>query len=227
MAAVAALRNPSASTPLRLATSAHEDLLVDELSAMARAYEESQSFVSLLAHELRSKLRVTETALSGEEPGVTIALENTRTLQELVETMLELARGAEGRPSDAGEAMQDVLRDLAGEAARRGAEIRVSSDLPVVGLPHGLLATVLRNLVANALEAGAATVEVFARPDGTVCVRDDGPGVSARNASRIFGVYSGKFGGAGLGLTLCREILRRRGGDIWLELPSTFAFRVR
>ena len=66
--------------------------------------------------------------------------------------------------------------------------------------PTGLLTTVLRNLVMNALEAGARTVEVFARPDGTICVRDDGPGVPAAKASRIFGVYSGKFGGAGLGL---------------------------
>jgi len=36
----------------------------------------------------------------------------------------------------------------------------------------------------------------------------------------------GKAGGAGLGLVLCREIIRRRGGDIWLELPATIAFRV-
>jgi signal transduction histidine kinase len=70
-------------------------------------------------------------------------------------------------------------------------------------------------------------VEVFARLDGTICVRDDGPGVPPEQAGAIFASHSGKPGGAGLGLTLCREILRRRGGDIWLELPSTFAFRLR
>jgi signal transduction histidine kinase len=95
-----------------------------------------------------------------------------------------------------------------------------------VRLPQGLLETVLRNLIANALEAGASTVQVFARSDRTICVSDDGPGVGAEQATRIFGVYSRKFGGSGLGLTLCREILRRRGGDLWLELPSTFAFHV-
>jgi signal transduction histidine kinase len=203
-----------------------EDLLVDELAGLARAHAESQDFVSLLAHELRTRLKVTERALSSaDEDALDTALENTRTLQDLVETLLELARGQAGECADAGAAVRRVLEDLGDDVELLEAEI-VAGELPFVPLPQGLLDTVLRNLFANALEAGASRVEVLARPDGTICVSDDGPGVPFRVASRIFGVYSGKFGGAGLGLTLCREILRRRGGDIWLELPSTFAFRV-
>jgi two-component system, OmpR family, sensor histidine kinase TctE len=68
---------------------------------------------------------------------------------------------------------------------------------------------------------------VFARAGAVICVRDDGPGVSPAVALKIFNAYSGKFGGAGLGLALCREILRRRGGELWLERPSTFCFRAR
>jgi signal transduction histidine kinase len=204
----------------------HEDPLVGELAGLARAYAESQDFVSLLAHELRTRLKVTERALSSAgDDALETALENTRTLQDLVETLLELARGQAGESADAGAAVRRVLEDIGDDVELLEAEI-VAGELPLVPLPQGLLETVLRNLFANAFEAGASTVEVLARPDGTICVRDDGPGVPFRIAGRIFGVYSGKFGGAGLGLTLCREILRRRGGDIWLELPSTFAFRV-
>jgi two-component system sensor histidine kinase TctE len=119
--------------------------------------------------------------------------------------------------------MRWVLQDLGDAVA---ADI-VVGELPTVAIPPALLRTILRNLVANALEAGASKVEVFARRDGAICVRDDGPGVSPRVAAKIFGAYSGKFGGAGLGLALCREILRQRGGELWLELPSTFCFRVR
>jgi signal transduction histidine kinase len=202
-----------------------EDLLADELAGLARAYEDSQVFVSLLAHELRTRLKVTERALSSvREDGPDIALENTRTVQELAETLLELARGQAGEWSDAGTAVRHVLEDIRDDVELLGAEI-VADELPCVPMPQGLLETVLRNLLANALEVGASTVEVFARPDGTIYVSDDGPGVPPEKATRIFGVYSGKFGGTGLGLTLCREILRRRGGDLWLELPSTFAFR--
>ncbi len=203
----------------------HESLLVDELAGLARAYADSQAFVSVLAHELRTRLKVTELALSSAgDDDLDTALENTRTVQDLVETMLELARGRAGESADAGAAVRQVLHDLRDDVELLEAEILVG-ELPFVSMPQGLLETVLRNLLTNALEAGASTVEVFARPDGTICVRDDGPGVPPVKAARIFGVYSGKFGGAGLGLTLCREILRRRGGDLWLELPSTFAFR--
>jgi signal transduction histidine kinase len=207
-------------------TARQEDLLVDELVGLARAYGESQDFVSLLAHELRTRLKVTERALtSAGEDGVIIALESTRTVQELMETLLELARGPAGESADAALAVRHVLEDIRDDLALLEANV-VVGELPLVPLPQGLLETVLRNLIANALEAGASTVEVFARSDGTICVSDDGPGVRAEKATRIFGVYSGKFGGSGLGLTLCREILRRRGGDLWLELPSTFAFHI-
>jgi len=202
-----------------------EGLLV-ELTGLARAYAESQAFVSLLAHELRTRLKLTERALSSAgEDGVGTALENTRVVQELVETLLALARGQAGESADSGAALLRVLHDLREDIELLETEI-LAGELPLVPLPQGLLETVLRNLLLNALEAGASSVEVFARPDGTICVTDDGPGVTPEQATRIFGVYSGTFGGAGLGLTLCREILRRRGGDIWLEPPSTFAFRV-
>jgi signal transduction histidine kinase len=202
-----------------------EDLLVEELSELARAYAESQAFVSVLAHELRTRLKLTERALASEA-GRETALENTRSVQQLLETLLELARGRAGGPANTDAAVSLVLEDLREEIELQGAEI-VSGELPLVPLPQGLLETVLRNLLANALEAGASRVEISARADGTICVSDDGTGVPPEKATRIFGVYSGKFGGAGLGLTLCGEILRRRGGDIWLELPSTFAFRAR
>jgi signal transduction histidine kinase len=205
---------------------AEQQLLVDELAGLARAYAESQAFISLLAHELRTRLKITERALSSlDDDGVTTALENTRTVQSLTESLLELARGRKGEWADAEAAVRRVLGDFRHDVESLGTDV-VVGDLPGVGVPHGLLETVLRNLLANALEAGASAVDIFARPDGTICVRDDGPGVSAGEAGLIFGAYSTKPNGAGLGLALCREILRRRGGDIWLELPSTFAFRV-
>jgi signal transduction histidine kinase len=197
---------------------------LDDFTELARAYVETQAFVSLLAHELRTRLKVTEKALAASgESGRRAALENTQAVQELVENLLELARGREGERTEAGAAMEVVLGDLAEDPALNGAKI-VVHDLPVVALPQVLARTVLRNLVLNALEAGASRVDVFARPDRTICVRDNGPGVPPASAARIFGAYSTKFGGSGL--ALCREIVRQRGGDMWLEAPSTFCFSV-
>jgi signal transduction histidine kinase len=201
-----------------------EDDLAREVTVLARATIELQSFVALLAHEVRTRLKVTERALAqADEDGLGIASENTRTLQELVEDLLELARARPDARARAGEAMSLVLQDV-GDSVE--ADI-VVGELPTVAIPPALLRTVLRNLVVNALEAGASRVEVFAGRDGAICVRDDGPGVSPAVAAKIFGAYSGKFGGAGLGLALCREILRQRGGELWLQPPSTFCFRDR
>jgi signal transduction histidine kinase len=209
------------------AVGVQEHLLVEELTDLARVHEESQVFVSLLAHELRTRLKVTECALaSAGGESLELARENTRAVRELAETLLDLARGLPEAPVDANVAAATVLGELRDEVERLEVEI-VLGELPSVPLQRGLLDSVLRNLLANALEAGASRVEIFARADGAICVQDDGPGVSPRNAVRIFGVYSSKFGGAGLGLTLCRQILRQRGGDLWVKLPSTFCFRIR
>jgi signal transduction histidine kinase len=202
---------------------ASEAFVVDEFAGLARAHAESQAFVSLLAHELRSKLRVIELALrTNDEEGTKAALESTHSMQDLVEGLLELERGRDSDPTDAESATCRVLYEMDAP----GVEF-VVADLPDVPLPRVLLETVLRNLIANAVQAGASRVAVYSRPDGTICVSDNGPGVPEAKVDRIFGVYTSKFGGAGLGLTLCREILRRRDGDIWLERPSTFCFRVR
>jgi two-component system sensor histidine kinase TctE len=200
-----------------------EDQLLDEVTALARAHTESQTFVALLAHEMRTRLKVTERALaSPDEAGLRIASENTWTLQELVEDLLELARAQPDARGDAGEAMRWVVDEL-GEGVE--ADI-VVGELPTIAIPAALLRTIQRNLVATALEAGASRVEIFSGSDDAICVRDDGPGVSPDVAAKIFGFYSGKIGGAGLALALCRETLRQRGGELWLEPPSTFCFRI-
>jgi signal transduction histidine kinase len=200
--------------------------LADRVAALARAYAESQTFVSLLAHELRTMLRITERTLAkADGPDLDAARKSTRQILELSETLLDLARGAGDEETDGQLAALRALGRLRLDIERLKADV-VVDNLPAVALPAGLLETVFQILVTNALEAGASMVEIGARPDGTITVTDDGHGVPTAEAGRIFGVFSGKSSGAGLGLSLCREILRRRGGDIWLELPSTFAFRV-
>ena len=203
--------------------STERDLLA-EVTVLARAYTESQAFVALLAHEVRTRLKVTERALAGaDEAGLRIAGENTRALQELVEGLLELARA---RPDARAECRRGDALGLARSWRHVSGPTSWSASCRWSRCSLALLRTVLRNLVTNALEAGASTVEVYARADGAICVRDDGPGVPPAVAAKIFGAYSSKFGGAGLGLGLCREILRQRRGELWLERPSTFCFHV-
>src|SRR5882724_5196765 len=121
-----------------------EDLLVEELTGLAHAYAESQAFVLLLAHELRTRLKVTERALSSPGGDVGTALENTRTVQELVETMLELARGRSVDSADADAAVRRVLDELRQDVELLETDIRAGA-LPLVPMPQALLEAVLHN----------------------------------------------------------------------------------
>ncbi len=86
------------------------------------------------------------------------------------------------------------------------------------------------NVVTNAIDAAGARelgiVEVTAVIDSSkrqvaVCVTDNGEGIAAEDRDRIFSPFESKKGarGTGLGLPVCRKILREHGGDV--DLDST------
>ena len=126
----------------------------------------------------------------------------------------------------------DLLALAAEEAARyehctvTGAPVTVCGD-------RGLLRRMVRNLIENAERHGAPPIEVDVRPDGaraSVTVSDCGPGVAPADRERVFTPFfrlpgSDRSSGAGLGLTLVRQIAHRHGGEAqWTgtaQRPST------
>jgi signal transduction histidine kinase len=123
----------------------------------------------------------------------------------------------------------DCLALAAEEAARAGVALApVAAGAPafdVQGSPR-LLRRMIRNLIDNALEHGAAPVEVELgrgiladRPAVTIRVHDHGPGIPESLRERVFEPFfrpdgwSEEAGGWGLGLSLVRQIARRHGGE--------------
>jgi signal transduction histidine kinase len=179
-----------------------EARLADTALELARRNEALEDFAALVAHELKAPLHA---ALAADDP--------SRWVQhaiDLVDALLEAAH----EPAPVGLALPAVCLDQA--VRDLGAvDVEVTACLPsTLPLPHTALRVILRNLIGNAVAAGARAVRVSAtRSPGTwlLVVQDDGTGLSDHRQGA----------GSGLGLRLCRRIAHRYGGSLGLEpVPS-------
>jgi signal transduction histidine kinase len=159
-------------------------------------------------------------------------------LERLTGRYLELSRGrrAELSPADPLEIVRDVVRVEEAALARESVAVRVAGDAGGVGeLDVDALRRALRNLVLNAVEAGAQTLEVDVARRGErvrIAVTDDGPGMSEAEVARAFDpFFTTKAQGTGLGLAISRQELEDVGGELgcestpgegsvfWIEVP--------
>jgi signal transduction histidine kinase len=176
-----------------------EERLAQQAVQLARRNQALGDFAALVAHELKTPLQL---ARLQHDPlvGVDRAL-------ELVDALLEAARAESAAQACAlaADCLDEALGDLGPIAAE------VTADLPQEApLPAMALRVVLRNLVANAVAAGARHIHVGAAASAAswvLVVDDDGVGVAERG---------GYAGGSRLGLSLCHRLAGRFGGTLEL-----------
>jgi PAS domain S-box-containing protein len=129
---------------------------------------------------------------------------------------------------DLGEALETALRTLGPRIEEAGARVDVSGPLPAVHGSAVQFERLLRNLVANAVKFRGdepPVVEVSAeRLDAEWVVRvcDNGIGIEPAKADRIFDVFQrlhsqDRYAGTGMGLAICKRIVERHRGRIWVE----------
>lgn len=209
-------------------------ILTSTVRELSEANERLQGFAGAAAHDLRTPLAVivgfaellqhpTLSQTRREELAARIASAG-RACAELIETLYVQV---------AGEELDEERVDLAEEVewvARLSAqdELRlvVDPDLPRLRAPRLLVRQLLLNLVGNAVKHRGsrpqATVHVSAERRGAgwaVTVADNGPGIPAGERERVLepGVQLHPDGaGGGLGLDLCRSLVAKQGGALWL-----------
>lgn len=129
---------------------------------------------------------------------------------------------------DLNAAFAGAMANLQAEVRTTGAHI-TSSPLPRVQADPFLITWLLQELLTNAIRCQTdhpAEVHVSAGRGGPggwfVSVVDNGPGIEASAAERVFRPFKKRSAkqGAGLGLTICRNIAERHQGRIWVE-PHT------
>jgi signal transduction histidine kinase len=179
------------ATATRMST---EEQLVEHVVRLARKTEALDDFAGLVAHDVKSSLVA---ALRDEDPreGLTRAL-------ELVDSILEAVRADQGGTVVAhlADCVQRAIADLGDSRAEIVAN--VTGEFPIA---PDALRLVLRNLLANAIAAGAARIHVSALARGDqqmLVVDDDGVGLAPT---------TGYATGSQLGLRLCRRLVERSG----------------
>jgi signal transduction histidine kinase/uncharacterized glyoxalase superfamily protein PhnB len=222
------------------------------LRRVEAAHERQQRFVGDASHELRTPLTSIRSELEVDlahpdqrdlRATHRSVLDETVRLQRLVDDLLYLARSdarVGEKRRDAVDLDEIVLEEAKAARARRGIDVDTGgvSGAQVVG-DGDQLTRVVRNLLDNAERHARSRVVLTLGEDGdrvVLTVTDDGPGIPAEQAGRIFERFArvdearGRDeGGSGLGLAITHEIVTRHGGTITVDLNhgSGARFRVR
>jgi len=204
------------------------------VEALNRAFGEidayirrQRRFLGNAAHQLRTPLTLLRAKIEDvPEPALRAELvRDVRRLTSLVSAMLDLARlqnqAIEKRPIDLAQITLDVLADFSPSALDAGIELALerAEDGPL--LVQGVDAAVrsaLANLVGNALiHAHGARRIVATLGRGNISIDDDGAGLPDDTEHRLlepFQTGNGAGDGAGLGLSIVREIMAAHGGEL-------------
>jgi PAS domain S-box-containing protein len=232
-----------------------EDSLRHTTEELRRSNEDLESFAYIASHDLQEPLRgingfltLLEQRYGGQldakaKEYIAYAADGATRMSHLINDLLEYSRvGRKERPfqpTDSAQVLSQALANLSVSVEEAGAEVTYD-DLPVVMGDPVLLRQVFQNLIGNALKFRSpgrrCAIHIGCEKNGTdweFSVKDNGIGIGPEHFDRIFLVFRRlharqKYAGTGIGLAICKKIVERHGGRIWVESRagegSTFRF---
>lgn len=167
----------------------------------------------------------------------------TRLINDLLEFSRVSRQSVPLAPVPAGEAVAQALRNLELDIRGSGAQVNMG-DLPVVMADQIYLVSLFQNLIGNGIKYRAPDrppiISISAEPQSPYiwrfAVTDNGIGIEPQYHEKIFEIFqrlatASSHEGTGIGLTLCRRIVHRFGGNIWLTSEpgtgTTFYFTLK
>jgi signal transduction histidine kinase len=217
----------------------------NDMAGRLEASEDARRrFLADITHELRTPLTVLQGEVEAQLDGIhtrddahlMTLLDQTRTLDRLVEDLRTLALGDAGQLTLHREAVslavvaEDSVAAIAPTAARRGVTVTVAGtegtkvELAADPVRLGQVVTnLLTNAVRHTPRGGTVTITVAAADETVaVIVADTGSGING-DPERIFDRFSrsADSGGSGLGLTIARQLVERHGGNLTAANAAT------
>ena len=221
---------------------------------LARSNDDLRDFAYAASHDLQEPLRIIQGYVqllskrykgrldTNAEDFIRYAVEGVERMQRLIKDLLEYSRlGIEGERLEisAGKDLVDrAIANLQVAIAEAGAEVTCDL-LPAVEVDPSQMSRVFQNLIGNAIKfhgEKAPRIHISAGRRGeewVFSVRDNGIGMNPDQFERIFMIFQRlhtreEYEGTGIGLAICKKIIERHGGRIWVESEvgagSTFYF---
>lgn len=221
---------------------------------LARSNQDLEQFAYVAAHDLQEPLRMvaTYTQLLAEryrgklddnaDKYIHYAVDGALRMQTLVQDLLTFSRvgrqGTDFRSTDCNVVVETAVQNLQTAVHESGAQV-THDHLPVVMADGSQLLQVFQNVIGNAIkfrgsEPPAIHVSASKKDrEWVFSVADNGIGIAPEHAEIIFVIFKrlhtrAEYPGSGIGLAICKKIIERQGGKIWVESPrgqgTTFKF---
>ena len=230
--------------------------LIQRTKELSRSNQELEQFAYVASHDLQEPLRMVAsyTQLIAQryqgkldadaDEFIGYAVDGATRMQAIINDLLVLSRVGTCNTAfarvDSKAALDKALANLRLVIGETGAQI-VCAPLPALNADGSQLTQLLQNLIGNALKfrgAYSPRIEIGAeQQDGewVFHVRDNGIGIAPEYFERIFLMFQRlhnkrEYPGTGIGLTICKKIVERHSGRIWIESEpgkgTTFYFSI-
>ena len=220
-----------------------QEALAERADALARSNADLEQFAYVASHDLQEPLRMVSSytqLLSRRYEGkldsdadefIHFAVDGAKRMQVLINDLLAFSRvGTRGQPFARVETrlcLEEALANLKATIDEHDARVE-AEDLPPAIVDRQQLVQLFQNLIANAIKfhgSDPPLVRVTAQRRGAdwmFGVADNGIGIEPQYFERIFTIFQrlharDEFPGTGIGLAICKKIVQRHGGRIWVE----------
>ncbi|MGA8491057.1 MAG: ATP-binding protein [Terriglobales bacterium] len=223
-----------------------EEELAQKVAELARSNAELEQFAYVASHDLQEPLRMIAnyTQLLAEryrgkldeqaDKYIAYSVGGAMRMQTLIQDLLKFSRVGrqeiERRSTDCAVVVEQALKNLRAVVQESGAIVHWNG-LPEVMADPSQLAQVFQNLIANAIKFhGSETprIEINSEmkdQEWQLAISDNGIGIPAESWQEIFVIFRRlhtrvQYPGNGIGLSICKKIIERHGGKIWIEAQA-------